>query len=233
MAAVVVSRLPFVSAIGTVAHEAGHALAADVLTGDVVSITVFRSGGGVTFSTASDSAWRSFLVSGAGYPATLLAGLALLTAVLLGKRSQLVALAGSFAALFALVFWTPFNSHVPGQVTDGDQRFTWIVLLLSAAALAGAAFLPQRFDTARRITLGAFAVGLLGDAFRAGKDLVTIEGRFGATVTDADGLAAAAGVLPATAWAWLMRLALLVIAAGWAVAVVRVRQRSNVPEPWA
>jgi hypothetical protein len=129
--------------------------------------------------------------------------------------------------LFALVFWTPFSSRVP-IVADGDQRFTFFVLALSALVLAGAAALPPRFDTARRVVLGVFAVGLLADAFRSGRDLVTIEGRFGETTTDADGLADAAGVLGSTAWAWLLRLALFAIAGVWAwVLVGRLRPSSG------
>jgi hypothetical protein len=225
VAAAVIGRLPgplggWVQAIGTAAHESGHAFVADLLTGDVVSITVFRDGGGIAFTEASSSDWRSFLVAGAGYPATLLAGLALLGAVLLARSSRQVAAVGAAATLVALVLWTPFSARVP-SVDDGDQRFTFFVLLLLAAALAGAAALPDRFDTARRVVLGAIAVGLLADAFRAGRDLVTIEGSFGDTATDADALAESSGILGATAWAWLLRLALFAVAAAWAWVLVR------------
>lgn len=210
----------WVGAIGTATHEAGHALVADVLAGDVISITVFRDGGGVAVTEASGSGWRTFLVSAAGYPATLLAALALLTAVLFGRSSRTIAAAGAVAALVALVFWTPFNAAIDA-VDDGDQRFTWFVLLVSALLMAGAAAIPDRHDTVRRVVLGAFAIGLLSDAFRAGEDLVVIEGRAGETLTDADGMAEAAGVLGSTAWAWILRLSLFAIAAAWAWVVVR------------
>ncbi|MBA2281305.1 MAG: M50 family metallopeptidase [Actinomycetota bacterium] len=225
VAAIVIGRLPgplggWVQAVGTAAHESGHALVADLLTGDVVSITVFRDGGGVAFSEASPSSWRSFLVSAAGYPATLLVGLAVLTAVLLGRSSRPVAAIGSAAALTALVFWTPFSSRVPA-VEGGDQHFTFFVFLFLVLVLAGAAALPDSFDTARRVLLGALAVGLLADAFRAGRDLVVIEGTAGQTATDADGLNAAVGLFSPTVWAWVFRLALFAIAAGWALLMVR------------
>jgi hypothetical protein len=210
----------WIGAIGTAAHESGHAFVADVLTGRVASITVFRDGGGVTFSQTSESDWRTFLVSGAGYPTTLIAGLALLTAVLLGRSSRVVAIAGAVAFAIALVFWTPFNAVVPG-IADGDQRFTWFVLLVSGAALAGAAALPDRHDLPRRIVLGVLAVGLLSDAFRAGKDLVVIEDRLGATATDADALAETSGILSSGAWAWLMRLSLFAGFVLWAWLVLR------------
>jgi hypothetical protein len=210
----------WVGAVGTAAHEAGHAAFADVLTGRVISITVFRDGGGVTLSQASESDWRTFLVSGAGYPRTLFAALGLLTGVLFGRSSRLIAGAAAFAAFVALLFWTPFNSHVEG-ISDGDQRFTWIILALSVGLLGGAAALPDRFDTSRRVVLGALALGLLTDAFRATKDLVVIEDLAGATATDADGLAEAVGVFGAGTWSWLMRLALFAIAAGWAWLVIR------------
>lgn len=204
----------WVGAIGTAAHEAGHAAFADVLAGEVLSITVFREGGGVTLSQASDSGWRTFLVSGAGYPMTLFAALALLTGALFGRSSRPIATGEAAAAAVALLLWTPFNSPIQG-ISDGDQRFTWIVLALAAALLAGAAAAPDRYDLARRIALGAIAVGLLSDAFRATKDLVVIEDAAGGTASDADGLADAAGVLSAGTWSWLMRLALFAIAAGW------------------
>ena len=217
----------FVGAIGTAAHEAGHALFADVLNGRVISITVFRDGGGVTLSQASDSDWRTFLVSGAGYPMTLFAALALLTGALFGRSSKPIAAGAAAATAIALVFWTPFNSHVDG-ISDGDQRFTFMVLLVSALLLAGAAALPPKYDLGRRIVLGALAVGLLSDAFRATKDLVTIEDLASATATDADGLAAASGILSAGTWSWLMRLALFAIAAGWAWLTIK-RFGSKVP----
>lgn len=219
----------WVGAVGTAAHEAGHAAVADVLTGRVISLTVFRDGGGVTFSQASGSDWRTFLVSGAGYPTTLLAALALLTGALFGRSSQRIAAAGAFCAAFALVFWTPFSSKVDG-ISNGDQHFTFFVLLVSTLLLGGAAALPKPYDTARRIVLGALAVGLLSDAFRAGKDLVVIEDRAGATATDADALAQASGLLSASVWAWLMRLFLFAVAAAWAWLMVR-RWGSKVPLP--
>lgn len=210
----------WVGAIGTAAHEAGHALVADLLTGRVASITVFREGGGVTFSQTSESDWRTFLVSGAGYPTTLFAGLALLTGVLVGRSSRPVAIAGAVSFAIALVFWTPFNSVVPG-IGDGDQRFTWFVLLVNGLALAGAAAVPDRHDLARRIVLGVLAVGLLSDAFRAGKDLVIIEDDLGATTTDADALAEASGILSSGTWAWILRLSLFAVFALWGWLVLR------------
>lgn len=213
----------WIGAVGTAAHEAGHALAADLLTGRVVSITVFPDGGGVTYSTTSASAWRTFLVSGAGYPATLVAGLALLTGVLVARSSRSIAVAGALAAAVALVFWTPFDAPpIPG-IENGDQRFTWFVFAALTVALAGAAAVPHRHDQARRVVLGIVAVGLLSDALAAGKDLVVIEGdgRLAATATDADALAEASGIASATVWAWIVRLGLFLGFVAWGVAVLR------------
>jgi hypothetical protein len=204
-----------VGAVGTAAHEAGHAAVADLLTGRVVSITVFTEGGGVTLSQASGSDWRTFLVAGAGYPTTLLAALALLTGALTGRSSRLIAAAVAVSAAIALLLWIPFNSVVDG-IDNGDQRFTWAILGGSAVLLAGAAALPDRFDDARRVVIGALAFGLATDAFRATKDLVAVEDVAGATATDADALAESSGLLGATAWSWLLRLALFAIAAAWA-----------------
>jgi hypothetical protein len=235
VAAAVVGQLPgpvggWVQAVGTAAHESGHALVADVLTGRVVSVTVFQDGGGVTFSQASSSSWRSFLVSAAGYPATLVLALVALTAVLLAGSSRLVAYLGAIAAFVSWVLWVPWSSRVRG-IDGADQHFTWIVFLVSVAVLVGAAALPMRFDTARRVVLGAFAVGLLGDAFRATHDLVVIEGDFGQTATDADGLNEAVGLFSAGVWAWLMRAALFVVFGGWAFAMYRRLRSAPAPAP--
>lgn len=220
----------WIGAIGTAAHEAGHAAVADVLTGRVASMTVFRDGGGVTFSQTSDSDWRTFLVSAAGYPTTLITGLALLTGVLIGRSSRPVAIAGAVSAIVALILWTPFDSVIDG-ISDGDQRFTWFVLLVSAALLAAAAAIPDRHDGIRRVVLGILAVGLLSDAFRAGRDLVVIEDLRSGTTTDADGLAEASGILSAGVWAWLMRLALFVLFAAWGWLVLTRWARRLPAEP--
>jgi hypothetical protein len=71
------------------------------------------------------------------------------------------------------------------------------------------------------VVLGAFAVGLLADAFRAGEDLVLVERQAGRTSSDADLLAEASGVLSAGTWAWLMRASLFVVAVAWAAVAVR------------
>lgn len=204
-----------VGALGTTAHEAGHAAVADVLTGRVLSVTVFPDGGGVTFSEGSRSWWRTFLVAGAGYPATLFAALGLLTAVLFARATRIVAAAASAVSAVTLVLWVPFSASVPA-VDDGDQRFTFFLALLVTAAFAGVAALPDRWEHARRIGLGVLAVALLIDAFGAGSDLVFIEGNFGDTFSDADALAEAVGVGSSTMWAWALRGSLFVIAALWA-----------------
>lgn len=212
----------WIGAVGTAAHESGHALTADLLTGRVVSITVFRDGGGVTWSETSDSDWRTFLVSGAGYPATLVAALVLLTGVLIARSSRTIAIVGAITAAAALNFWTPWTTSIPG-IDSTDQHFTWFVFAALTAALATAAAVPDRHDTARRIVLGIVAVGLLSDAFAAGKDLVVIEGggRLAATATDADALADAAGFGSATTWAWIIRLGLFAGFAVWGVWILR------------
>lgn len=209
------------AALGTAAHEAGHALFADVLTGDVVSMTVFTDGGGVTVSTASDSRWRTFLVAGAGYPMTLFAGLGLLTAALFARSTRLVAAGLAVVAAVSWVLWTPFNSRVPGLVDDADQRFTWFVLGVTVLVGVAVAVLPERWETARRIALGVLAAGLLTDALGAGRDLVLIEDRAGATTTDADTLAESVGALSSSTWAWLMRASLFAIGVAWALLVLR------------
>ena len=201
----------WVGSVGTAAHEIGHAALADLLTGRVVSITVFRRGGGVTLSEASGSDWRTFLVSAAGYPATLIAALALLTGVLFAQSSRRMALGGAAVAWTALLLWTPFSARVP-DIDDRDQRLTWLLLLGVGALLIATLWLS---DGWRRVALGVLSVGLLTDAFRAGSDLVSIESGPFDVATDADSMADAA-VFGAGFWAWAMRLGLVALAAAWA-----------------
>lgn len=202
-------------ALGTGAHEAGHALFGDLLTGRVTSVTVFQNGGGVTFTESSDVWWRTFLVAGAGYPATLFAGLALLTAVLFGRATRITAGVAAGLSMAVWVFWVPFNSRIP-FVTDGEQRFTWILMGVTTLAFATVAVIPDRYEAARRIGLGVLAVGLLTDAFSAGRTLVVVEGSAGETASDADALSQAIGVGSSTVWAWLLRGSLFVFAFVWA-----------------
>jgi hypothetical protein len=220
VAAIVVGRLGgpiggWTRAVGTAAHEVGHAATADVLAGDVLSVTVFPDGSGLTISDAPGSGWRRFLVSGAGYPAPLLVAMALLTGVLLGANGRRIAGAGAVVAATALVLWVPRRPVAPG-ITEADQRHTALVLLLLALLLAGLAALPDRYATARRVGLGVLAVGLLTDAFRSTDDLLAITEEGGRrTTTDADGLAAVVDVGSAGTWAWLMRLFLLALFGAW------------------
>lgn len=204
-----------ISAVGTAVHEIGHAATADVLTGDVEGITVFRDGGGITVSEHTEAGWRRFIVAGSGYPAPLLAALALLTGALLGRTGRRLAAAGAVAAAVSLALWVPFRPASAG-IAAADQRFTWWVVAATAALLAAAAALPDRHSTVRRVALGAVAVALLTDAFRAADDLQVLTGARQPIATDAHSLAAITDVGSAGLWAWLMRLALLGIAGGWA-----------------
>ena len=51
-------------------------------------------------------------MSGAGYPMTFFAALALLTGALFGRSSRPIAAGGAARDLVTLVLWTPFNSQV-------------------------------------------------------------------------------------------------------------------------
>jgi Peptidase M50B-like len=220
LAAVVAGRLGgplggWTRAVGTATHEVGHAAAADVLAGDVLGVTVFPDGGGLTVTDAPGSGWRRFLVSGAGYPAPLLVAMVLLTGVLLGANGRRLAGAGAAAATLALVLWVPRRPVSP-LITDADQRHTAIVFLVLVVLLAGLAALPDRLATIRRVALGVLAVGLLTDAFRSADDLLALTEEGGQRgTTDADGLAAVVDVGSAGTWAWLMRLFLLALFVAW------------------
>lgn len=216
-----------VGALGTMAHEAGHAVFADLLTGDVRSVTVFDNGGGVTFSDTSRSSWRTFLVAGAGYPSTMFAGLALLTSVLFGRATRIAAGVAAAMSLMVWVLWVPYSSRMPGYVSDSDQRFTWFLAGGLTIAFAAVAAIGDQHEQARRIGLGVLAVGLLTNAFSAGRNLVAVESRFSDTGSDADALAMAAGFGSATLWAWLLRGSLFLFAFWWVRWALRRASSTN------
>jgi hypothetical protein len=199
--------------IGTLYHEASHALVADVAAGEVRSITVFTDGGGVAvWDGVEVGRLVRFTVAAAGYLGTAVVALALLTGTLFGRSSRWVALAAGGAMLVTWALWVPFLARVEG-VSGGDQRYTWFLAGAVSGLLVAISTLP---DAWRRVALGVLASSALAAAFDASDAVVELN-RGGAEVrTDADTMADAIGPLGPLAWAWLLRLAVLAMTAAWA-----------------
>ena len=198
--------------IGTLYHEASHALVADVAAGEVRSITVFSDGGGVAVWEGTEvGGLVRFSVAAAGYLGTAVVALALLTGTLFSRSSRRVSLAAAAAMLATWALWVPFSARVDG-VSGGDQRYTWFLAGAVTGLLAAISSLP---DAWRRVALGALAASTLAAAFDASDAVVELN-RGGAEVrTDADTMADAIGPLGPLAWAWLLRLAVVAMTIAW------------------
>lgn len=134
----------------TLVHEAGHALAIQLLGGDVGFVIVNPHGGGLTSGRlpAPDSATAQVLVSSAGYLGTALIGALVLEGATRLRRGRVAAalLAVLIAAIgLAWVPWRvepdPFSAAATGS-GDGDGRFTVLVCTIAVLFLVGLAAQP-------------------------------------------------------------------------------------------
>lgn len=149
----------------TLFHEAGHAVTAEAVGGDVGSLTVAGNGSGLTrWSAPADLAtWRGVAVASAGYLAAVAGGLVLLWAGVVGRalRGFLIGLAA--LVLVVAVLWVPWSDSPGG---GGDGRFTWVVSLVAVAAATGLAFAPRQAQQVVLVFVGATFVLVGLDAIR-------------------------------------------------------------------
>ena len=186
----------------TLAHEAGHALMATVLGGDVLTVTVNRYGGGLMQSQSVDpSTTYTVLVASAGYVGAALLGASMLelSRRLRGGRIALGAMA--FAIALVAVLWVPWrfspdaaSSSVTGS-SSGDGRFTWLVCVLAVALLIGLAVQP--IVRLRRAVIVVLATCLCLGAVEDLRLVLDLSSRGGHS--DA---ASAAAVTPLSSWLW-------------------------------
>lgn len=186
----------------TLVHEAGHAVVATLLGGDVLTVTVNRHGGGLMASRAIDpSASYRVLVASAGYVGTAIVGATMLelSRRLRGGRVALAVLAVIVAAI-GLV-WVPWSfepdagSALVTGSSSGDGRFTILVCVLAILALVGLAVQP--LTRLRRAAVMVLATCLCLGAVEDLQLVLDISRRGGHS--DA---AAAAAVTPLSSWLW-------------------------------
>ncbi len=202
----------------TYVHELGHALMAEVVGGDTLSLTINPSAGGLTRSQLPPSDLRALMVSSAGYVGIALFG-ALLLVFSARARSAKSAFVGlAFLCGLAAVLWVPWSLEVedsPLVTASGtgseDGQFTWIFVLALVAVLIGVAFLtPVRVRQGFAVVLAVMCcASALGD-LRALIGLST--GRL--SHSDATVAEELSGV-DAWVWAWLWAgMALLAVLVG-------------------
>ena len=157
--------LPF-RILVTLVHEANHAVAAELIGGDVDYVIVNEHGGGLTAwdmdSQPSDTA--IVFVASAGYVGTAVIGALLIEGAARLRRGRVAAFA--LAATIAAIglAWVPmrvdpdpFSATATGS-DSGDGRFTVLVCCLAVAALIGIALQPS--VRVRRLTITALATTL-------------------------------------------------------------------------
>ena len=197
----------------TLVHEAGHALTAEVLGGDVLSVTVNRHGGGLMRSRSADPGTAyQVLVASAGYVGTALVGATMLelSRLLRGGRIALTALAAIIAAIG--VAWVPWRfepdplAELATGSSSGDGRFTVLVCVVAVITLSGLAVQP--LTRLRRAAVMVIATCLCLGAVEDLQILLDISRRGGHS--DA---ALAAAVTPLSSWMWAAIWMLLGVAA--------------------
>jgi hypothetical protein len=186
----------------TLVHEAGHALTATLLGGDVLTVTVNKHGGGLMRSRSTDpSTTYRVLVASAGYVGTAVIGATMLelSRRLRGGRVALGALAVVVAAIgVAWVPWSfepdPLSARATGS-GSGDGRFTIFVCVAAVVVLVGLALQPLM--RLRRGAVMVLATCLCLGAVEDLQLLLDISRQGGHS--DA---AAAAAVTPLSSWTW-------------------------------
>ena len=202
----------------TYVHELGHALMAEVVGGDTLSLTINSSAGGLTRSQLPASNLRALAVSSAGYVGTALFGALLLAFSRQSRSAKGVFFGLAAACALAAFFWVPWTIEVedsPLVTASGtgaeDGRFTWVFVLTLVAVLIGVAFLaPVRVRQGFAVVVAVLCcASALGDV----RSLIGLStGRAAhSDATVAEGLTG----VDAWVWAWLWAgIALLAVLVG-------------------
>lgn len=194
--------LPF-RLLVTLVHEANHALAVQMIGGDVHYVIINKHGGGLT-SWATDSPpsdTAMVWVASAGYLGTAIVGALMLEGAARLRRAR-VATVGLAVLIAAIgLAWVPMRVE-PGPFAaagtgsgSGDGRFTVLVCLVAIAILVGLALQPS--VRLRRLTITALAVTLCLAAVDDLRQVLDWSARGGHS--DA---AIAAEFSPLSSWLW-------------------------------
>lgn len=194
--------LPF-RLLVTLVHEANHAVAAEIVGGDVDYVIVNEHGGGLTSwdNEGQPSDTAILFVASAGYVGTAVIGALLIEGAARLRRGRVAAfgLAALVAAIgLAWVPWEvdpdPFSAANTGS-DSGDGRFTVLVCVLAIATLVGIALQPS--VRLRRLSITALATTLClasVDDLRHVLDLSSRGGHSDAAI--------AAEFSPLSSWMW-------------------------------
>ena len=190
----------------TYVHESGHALMAEMVGGETLSLTINSSAGGLTRSRLPGSEIRALAVSSAGYIGTALFGALLLAFSKQSRSAKGVFVGMATACSLAAFLWVPWTIEIeesPLVTASGtgaeDGRFTWVFVLALVAVLIGVAFLaPVRVRQGFAVVLAVLCCASALDDVRSLIGLST--GR--ASHSDATVAEGLTGV-DAWVWAWL------------------------------
>jgi hypothetical protein len=201
----------------TLMHESGHAVATKLVGGDVTSVTISPTQGGLTLSSYPDSLWRAMVVTSAGYVGSAIAGAVLLATAGRMRSGKLILYGLAVWMALVALLWVPLRprdiggavAHASGFASS-DGLFTLAFIAGTALALALVAHFGalgfRRMLIVFIATLSCLAA------------LQDIRGLFGYGLTGSSSDADAMGRLthlPAGLWAaiWML-MALLAVAVG-------------------
>ena len=186
----------------TLVHEAGHAAAAEMVGGDVATVTINRHGGGLTvFRSGPMPTIARLFVASAGYVGAAAVGALMLE--LAGRLRHGRIAAGALALLVAVVglAWVPLRFRPPAAAaastgsSSGDGRFTVIYCLAVVVFLLVLAFQPSA--CLRVVVIAGIATSLCLASIEDIRHVFDISTRGGHS--DA---AAAAAITPLPSWLW-------------------------------
>lgn len=204
----------------TFVHEAGHALAANLVGGDVVSLTINPNEGGLTFSRFEATRPRRMLVASAGYVGATLIGAALLAALRHLRTGRAVLASFAVGIALATVLWVR-SAPDPGAfagATGSGRNDGWFTLLFSIFAVVVFGGLAWKATVGiRRAAVTLVAAGL---CFGALEDVWQLVGSGNRRHSDAETLADLT-FLPSVVWAVLWLLVGLVVVTLSVVSLVR------------
>ncbi len=191
-------------------HEAGHALAAYLVGGHVLRISIDRYEGGLTHSVFPPGVWREGLVASAGYLGNALLGALLLRLARRPERAPwvLALLGGGLLALAVLFF---------------RDAFSWLFAAPTAAVfLAAARYAPRVLAHATALFVSAFTC--LYALFDLRSDVLWFPWEAGpGGRTDADVLSSLF-LLPAFAWGLLWAV-LAALSMAWSLGIPGAHRR--------
>jgi hypothetical protein len=212
-------RVPGLSVLGwfaTLAHESGHAIAVELVGGDVDSVTINRYGGGVTLwhGPADLASWRRLVVASAGYLSAVAAGAALLVVAARARDTRTVLLSLAGAVALVAVLWVPWSGPDVDAATalatgssGSDGRFTLLFCFVTVVVLVALVRAPRTVGQGVAVFLASLCLLSALDSLR---ELVGISTR--GIHSDAS---TAADVTPLPEWLWAFVWAALALAIAW------------------